>query len=446
MAKLPLSSRPVGPDFSAFDSVSGAREILESIHWSVAKSAKAAQVQRRFQKFFLPVQVDAHGGLVRLQKGKKPSYFLTNLVLQGGGTLGLAHIGFIAGLEAAGVRFAGLAGTSAGAIVATAIVCARGKKIETPVGANIHKIVAAMPMNSFVDGEPSIKKLITAVVSGKFDFDLDLIAGVYKSFSLLARKRGLNPGRAFEAWLETTFQGLSVNNNEELLRLLTAVRKKLGKLGATFSAGAARKGGLLSVISSATPSGIKLSFPEDLVCFDVRYSKQSPAMFVRASMAIPAFFEPAVFHADNIEWPKRVKAQFAGLLAAGQLYEFSNAGRISLVDGGLFSNLPLDSFKHMTNVPTIALSLVQWSSNKRHIFRASFKGLLDDVLRLADSVRLQRDREMARELKGPRLRVIELDASAFNWLDFYMNKQDKDKLFLLGLERARLFIREEFKT
>ena len=30
---------------------------------------------------------------------------ICNLVLQGGGTLGLAHAGFVAGLEAAGVRF-----------------------------------------------------------------------------------------------------------------------------------------------------------------------------------------------------------------------------------------------------------------------------------------------------------------------------------------------------
>lgn len=49
----------------------------------------------------------------------------------GGGVLGIAHVGFVAALEEAGVRFMGLGGTSAGAINAAMIAAVRDRLDDT---------------------------------------------------------------------------------------------------------------------------------------------------------------------------------------------------------------------------------------------------------------------------------------------------------------------------
>jgi predicted acylesterase/phospholipase RssA len=48
-----------------------------------------------------------------------------NLVMAGGGMLGIGHVGFVRVLEQAGVRFIGLGGASAGAINALLIAAVR---------------------------------------------------------------------------------------------------------------------------------------------------------------------------------------------------------------------------------------------------------------------------------------------------------------------------------
>jgi predicted acylesterase/phospholipase RssA len=48
-----------------------------------------------------------------------------NLVMAGGGMLGIAHVGFVRVLETAGVRFIGLGGASAGAINAALVAAVR---------------------------------------------------------------------------------------------------------------------------------------------------------------------------------------------------------------------------------------------------------------------------------------------------------------------------------
>jgi predicted acylesterase/phospholipase RssA len=78
--------------------------------------------RRAFESFFPP---HPQTGNIRL----------THLVLQGGGTLGIAHLGFLYGLEQAGVRFVGTAGTSAGAIVALMLAAAEAEPVSVPARA-----------------------------------------------------------------------------------------------------------------------------------------------------------------------------------------------------------------------------------------------------------------------------------------------------------------------
>ncbi|HET8694742.1 MAG TPA: patatin-like phospholipase family protein, partial [Aquabacterium sp.] len=85
-----------------------------------------------------------------------------DLVLEGGGTLGIALLGYIHVLEEAGLRFIGIGGTSAGAVSAVALAAA-AKPSESRMQP-LMEILANMPMSSFVDGkEPGDTDAIEAL-------------------------------------------------------------------------------------------------------------------------------------------------------------------------------------------------------------------------------------------------------------------------------------------
>lgn len=77
-------------------------------------------------------------------------YQYVDLVLEGGGVLGIALAGYTYTLEQAGIRFLNLAGTSAGAINAL-IFAALGYSWE-PKSEELIRIFEKMNFNSFIDG------------------------------------------------------------------------------------------------------------------------------------------------------------------------------------------------------------------------------------------------------------------------------------------------------
>src|SRR5687768_16054181 len=74
-------------------------------------------------------------------------YQYVDLVMEGGGVLGIALVGYTYILEKAGIRFLGVGGTSAGSINALMIAA-----LGTPAEEKTHKLVkilANMPMERF---------------------------------------------------------------------------------------------------------------------------------------------------------------------------------------------------------------------------------------------------------------------------------------------------------
>ena len=87
-----------------------------------------------------------------------------DLVMEGGGVLGLSLVGYTYGLEAAGIRFRSVAGTSAGAINALLV-----QALGTPFDAKSEKMIAAvanMPMASFQDGNKLSRLATEAWLAG----------------------------------------------------------------------------------------------------------------------------------------------------------------------------------------------------------------------------------------------------------------------------------------
>ncbi|ULA69192.1 MAG: hypothetical protein LZF62_410148 [Nitrospira sp.] len=74
-----------------------------------------------------------------------------DFVMEGGGVLGIALTGYTYVLEQAGIRFLGIGGTSAGSINAL-MIAALGPPEEAK-SERLLKILAGMPMASFIDGD-----------------------------------------------------------------------------------------------------------------------------------------------------------------------------------------------------------------------------------------------------------------------------------------------------
>ena len=99
---------------------------------------------------------------LKKRKGKKFSDIIdddghqyVDLVMEGGGVLGIALVGYTYALEEAGIRFLGVGGTSAGAI--NALLVAGLNPPAERKSLKLIDLLANMDMNSFVDGNQDAK-------------------------------------------------------------------------------------------------------------------------------------------------------------------------------------------------------------------------------------------------------------------------------------------------
>jgi NTE family protein len=85
-----------------------------------------------------------------------------DLVMEGGGVLGIALTGYTYILEQAGIRFLGVGGTSAGSINAL-MIAALGPPGQAK-SERLLDILSRMPMESFIDGDSDARDFSQAVM------------------------------------------------------------------------------------------------------------------------------------------------------------------------------------------------------------------------------------------------------------------------------------------
>ena len=436
---------------SLLDGIPGVAEIFEAI--DALPKGKDDPIPSFFKQATQPGTERQHTRAIcpcaALPSGAE-NYFC-NLVLQGGGMLGAAHVGFICGLERAGVRFAGVAGASAGAIVAMALVCAR-KNIWDPTGATLFEAIRNVRTDSFIDGPRPIRRLIKSMLASPSISKLLDIDGVLKSIRRVLRKRGLNPGDAFESWLAEVLKEYGVETNLDLKERLDDVRNCLetsnlvSKFRDAPDKQMAKAGTVLKLIAAGLPIGMKFEFPADLDLFAEHYARESPATLVRASMAVPIFFDPAVFELQKDRWKEVAEERLEGLVVRSAIQEIGLADRIYMVDGGAFSNLPLDAFLDDNSLPTVAVTLISEPPAEATLGARSFKSLARDALRLFNAIKAQRDRDARNALTrqpalANRVRVAAINATGHNWLNFVASDDEIQTLFVKGLRASESFLR-----
>lgn len=206
-----------------------------------------------------------------------------DLVLEGGGVKGLGLVGAVLELMGAGYEFPRVAGTSAGAVLAALL--AAGADAEVIKAATARLDYERVPDR----GAPGLP-------------------GVSEGIALLHRA-GAHPGDYIHRFVADELERLGVETFADLRREDAGADPAL----------AADRAYKLVVTATDITRGRMLRLPWDYRLLGLDPDRQRVADAVRASISIPLFFEPV------------------------ELVE-GGGERLTLVDGGVLSNFPIELF------------------------------------------------------------------------------------------------------
>jgi NTE family protein len=353
-----------------------------------------------------------------------------DLVMEGGGVLGIALVGYTYILEEMRIRFLGVGGTSAGSINAL-LIASMGAPAERKSGPIITAL-ANLPLWDLVDGGNGVQRFLRAFLRKAWIPILGLagLMVIHRVFRFL----GLNPGDKFRSWLVDVLKGAGIGSVRDLrTRLATlpeGLKRRGGKKFTVDDAGAH-----LAIVSADITTQTKVVFPEMGPLYWEEPDRVNPADWVRASMAIPFFFEP--FVAESVPRDAKAVSRWA-TLAHLNWDQQKVPARCVLVDGGIMSNFPIDLFHCNDAVPDAPTFGVKLGGSKRQLQVISNPFKLGGAAFNAARHTLDFD-FICRHPDYQKL-VAHVDTTGFNWLDFGMSDRQKIDLFVRGARAAAEFL------
>ncbi|MBO0863928.1 MAG: patatin-like phospholipase family protein, partial [Mycobacterium sp.] len=309
-----------------------------------------------------------------------------DLVLSGGGVKGIGLAGAVVALMEAGYSVPRVSGTSAGSVVGAILAAAQQGNQLTPD--QVRELAMNLPYPKFLDAEPLTH---IPVVGGAWD---------------LLNGSGLYKGDFAHQWISDELAKLGVKTFRDLALNDPALPPE-------------QRYKLVVTVADVT-LGQQVRLPWDYRrLYGLDPDEQPVADAVRASMSIPFFFRTA----------KLTSA--AGLTS-------------TLVDGGLLSNFPLDSFDRpdckpprwptfgvtlLPNLPQDNAKLLP-ALGPLHYFGGPT--LLEDLI---TTMIVGRDQAY---LDHPWVsaRVIRVDSTDVSFLDFHISTKQKEALFQKGYAAA----------
>jgi len=376
-----------------------------------------------------------------------------DLVVEGGGVLGIALVGYTWALERAGIRFRHLGGASAGAIVAL-LLAALGPKEEAKSGKLVEEL-ASFDLATLEDGDlPSrlfglVRRAGTAgriamaaalgllffgpVVLGALlgpplgllplaGWGAVVLAVAGLAFVVL-RRRGVNSGTAFTAWMSEVLR-------ESGAQTVSRLEARLGAL----PPGCAdpRWRGEVRLIAAELCGERKAVLPKDAALYWAHRDEVDPAELIRASMSIPFFFQPF-----TVEGPPAS----AGRPVPGQPRPVRHP---IFVDGGLVSNFPIAEFHRddqlLPDAPTFGVRLLSLRERREDEDPRPPKDVFRFVAALINTARHALDRSFIAENPEYARLVQVVDTGPHDWLAFDMRPEDQADLFGRGVEAAVAFL------
>ncbi|WP_343599860.1 patatin-like phospholipase family protein [Mycobacterium sp.] len=311
-----------------------------------------------------------------------------DLVLSGGGVKGIGLVGAVVALMEAGYQIPRVSGTSAGSIVGA--ILAAG--VDTLSTGQVRDIAMNLPYRKFLDAEP-----VGAIPLVGPAWDLASGSGIYK-------------GDFARQWIASELENLGVRTFADLAidddGLLPERRYRL----------------VVTVADVTLGQLVRLPWEYRRI-YGLDPDEQLVADAVRASMSIPFFFRTA----------KLTSA--AGMTS-------------TLVDGGVVSNFPIDSFDRpdgkpprwptfgvnvLPNLPQGNDRVIPALGLLRHFGGPS---LLEDLL----TTMIVGHDQACLSQPWVNARVIRVDSTDVGFLDFDITTAQKEELFEQGYAAAKTFL------
>jgi len=362
-----------------------------------------------------------------LQEGGK-TYQFVDLVMEGGGTLGIALVGYIYALEQANIRFLGVGGSSVGAIVSLLLTCI-GHRTEAK-GEALAEIMSKMDMAAFIDGRLFPRSLSRLLGSGKASQKkLQALLLALGSIGTLLRKLGLNPGDSFLEWLETCLAEHGIRTLDDAQRLIEYIPENLiHRISGSFFE---RPAADLKLVAADLTTSTKVVFPEMAPLYWEKPGEVNPALFARASMSIPGFFQP--MEVNGVSEIVNSSEKWSRLCS----FDGEIPDKITFSDGGLLSNFPISLF-HISRTPNAPTFGVRLGSASRVVKEIDSLG--EYMGQLFSSLRHTNDYDFIYQNPDYRRLIAYIPTEDHNWLNFYMSDDEKLVLFRKGVRAAYEFL------
>ena len=349
------------------------------------------------------------------------------------------------------MRFAGLAGTSAGAIMSLLIACARGSDSNCEVSSRLLPLLMSMPASAFMDGPFHARRFVKFALNPKGASLMEYVLPAITSWRRLVNDHGLHKGDRFQEWLQVTLA------KEFGVAVVADLEHNLNRICQGLSLNASGRQ-LLHIVATAMPMGFRMVFPQHTHVFDSRYSNRSPAIWARASMSVPLFFEPFRMDLNVQAWKEFVDKELNGHYAPQTIDQMHKLSELHFIDGGLLSNFPIDAFVDLQptagdgpdhGFETLGVALV--SSAKLEVTagnRGTVRALFRHAAAVAGAVRHSRDfdaldrsfRQARQRPEAPATRVTFIDTGEHNWLNFNLDQDAMEDLYVRGLETCASFL------
>lgn len=352
-----------------------------------------------------------------------------DIVMEGGGVLGIALVGYTYALEQAKIKFCSLAGTSAGAINAMLLASVKPTKYAT-ISEELIDIISNKNFFDFVDGEDYVKKIIKDVLSDQpmIWVGIKNLFNLGKLIRLIREELGLNEGKNFEEWIKNILDKNQIHTTSDLQKHRNAVSSQLKlKEGITGNTVFTSK---IAIIASDVTTQTKVEFPLHKELYFNNSDQVSPSRYVRATMSIPLFFKP--FTVENI--PQGQEELWKDCVG----YEGEIPDKIRFVDGGTLSNFPINVFHLSAGIPRKPTFGVRLGTDRRKF--NSIKTFLKYFFAIFNTMRYLHDYDFLLKNRDYKHLIGMIDTDGHNWLNFDITNEEKLDLFKRGVRAAADFL------
>jgi len=313
-----------------------------------------------------------------------------DLVLSGGGVKGIGLVGAVVALMDAGYTVKRVSGVSAGSLVGSILAAgSQGDRLTTD---EIKELALSLPYQKFRDSGPIGRVPLVAEAMG------------------LLRDSGMYRGDYAHQWLRAELKNLGITTFGDLAiddaQMLDERRYRLA----------------VTVTDITTGQLVRLPWDYQRV-YGLDPDDQPVADAVRASMAIPFYFRPVAL------------TSAAGLTS-------------TLVDGGVLSSFPIDSFDRPDcqppRWPTFGVTVMPNlpEGNDKLIPGLGALRFLGGPLlleQLLTTMFVGRDQTYLNQ-PWVSARAIRVDSTAVNFLDFGISRKDAEALYNKGYAAAEIFL------